>query len=266
VLTAPSNRWDPQRYEEGARFVGEGGVPLLELLAPHAGERILDLGCGTGKLTRAIANTGASVVGIDSSPEMLSQARAAHPDLEFALERGEGLPYEEEFHGIFSNAALHWMPRAHEVASGMARALRPGGRLVAEFGGFGNVATVRAAVGAGLTALERANTTWNPWYFPQLGEYASVLETAGLVVRFARRFERPSSMPDFPDRSGIADWLSIFASELCGALSADERPRFFEAVESYARPHLYSDGIWWIDYVRLRVEAQKPVRDVSPPA
>ncbi|HEY3497118.1 MAG TPA: class I SAM-dependent methyltransferase [Polyangiaceae bacterium] len=159
---APSNHWDPKRYEERARFVGEAGAPLLELLAPRAGERILDLGCGTGKLTRALANTGASVVGVDSSPEMLAEARAAHPDLEFALERGEALPYDGEFDAIFSNAALHWMPRARDVASGMARALRPGGRLVAEFGGFENVAAVRAAVSAGLAALGRSETTWNP--------------------------------------------------------------------------------------------------------
>jgi trans-aconitate methyltransferase len=258
VTTAPSNLWDPKGYEDSARFVGEGGAPLLELLAPVPGERILDLGCGTGKLTRALANAGASVLGVDASPEMLSEARAAHPDLEFALERGEELPYDAEFDGIFSNAALHWMPRAGDVARGMARALRPGGRLVAEFGGFQNVATVRAAVSAGLAALGRGQTHWNPWYFPRLGEYTSVLENAGFVVRSARWFERPSPMADKSDRSGIADWLSIFASELCGALSPDERQRFFSTAEEHARPRLYRDGVWWIDYVRLRVEAEAP--------
>lgn len=255
---APSNHWDPKGYEERARFVGEGGTPLLELLAPRTGERILDLGCGTGKLTRALANAGASVLGIDSSPEMLAEARATHPDLEFALERGEELPYDEEFDAVFSNAALHWMPRANDVASGMARALRPGGRVVAEFGGFENVAIVRAAVSAGLAALGRAQTTWNPWYFPRLGEYAGVLENAGFVVRFGRWFERPSPMPDRSGVSGIADWLSLFASELCAALTPEERSLFFATVEQHARPHLYRQGVWWIDYVRLRIEAEKP--------
>ena len=143
-MLTPSNQWDPRQYDERARFVGEGGVPLLDLLSARPGERILDLGCGTGKLTRALANTGASVLGVDASREMLAEARAAHPDLEFALERGEDLPYDEEFDGIFSNAALHWMPRADAVAEGVARALRPGGRFVAEFGGARCVQTVRA--------------------------------------------------------------------------------------------------------------------------
>ncbi|HWP07733.1 MAG TPA: methyltransferase domain-containing protein [Polyangiaceae bacterium] len=258
MSSAPTNHWDPKGYEDRARFVREGGVPLVELLAPRAGERILDLGCGNGKLTEVLAASGASVLGVDASPEMLAEARATYPALEFALERGEALPYDAEFDAIFSNATLHWMPRANDVALGMARALRPGGRLVAELGGFENVATVRAAVGAGFQALGRGETTWNPWYFPTLGEYAAVLEAAGFRVRSARWFERPSPMPDRHGRSGIADWLSIFASELCEKLTEEERPRFFEAVEAFARARLYRDGIWWIDYVRLRVEATLP--------
>jgi trans-aconitate methyltransferase len=258
MKTAPSNHWDPKGYEAGAHFVVAGGSPLIELLAPHAGERILDLGCGTGKLTRALADQGASVLGVDASPDMITAARAAYPELELALERGEALPYCAEFDAIFSNAVLHWMPRANDVARGMARALRPGGRLVAELGGFGNVAVVRAAVSSGLAVLGRRETAWSPWYFPRLGEYAAVLEAAGFVVRVARWFERPSPMPDSPGRSGIVDWLSLFANELLAALTPEERPRFFEAVEEHARPHLYRDGTWWIDYVRLRVEAYKP--------
>lgn len=254
----PSNQWDPKGYEERARFVGEGGKPLIELLAPRPGERILDLGCGTGKLTQALARAGASVLGVDASPDMLAEARAAYPELEFAFERGEALPYEGEFDAIFSNAALHWMPRAGDVARGMFAALRPGGRLVAELGGFENVGVVRAAVTSGFEAIGRPQAAWNPWYFPRLGEYAAVLEAAGFVVRFARWFERPSPMPDSAEQSGIADWLTIFASELCSSLSAEERPRFFAAVERHARPSLYREGTWWIDYVRLRVAAQKP--------
>lgn len=253
----PTNTWNPGLYEERARFVGEGGAPVLELLAPQPGERVLDLGCGPGKLTRALAERGAQVLGVDASAAMLEEARAAHPELAFQLGRAEELPFQEQFDAIFSNATLHWVPRAHEAARGMHRALRPGGRLVAEFGGFQNVATVRAAVTAGLTALGRDQVDWNPWYFPRLGEYAAVLESAGFTVRFAHWFTRESPMPDRPERSGIADWLSIFASELCESLAVSERPRFFAAVEEHARGALYREGTWWIDYVRLRVEAVK---------
>jgi trans-aconitate methyltransferase len=253
----PSNVWDPKLYEERARFVREGGAPVLELLAPKAGERILDLGCGPGKLTRALADSGANVLGVDASESMLSEARRDYPELSFALERAEALPYEDEFDAIFSNATLHWVARADDAARGMHRALRRGGRLAAEFGGYGNVAVVRAAVRAALAELGRASTEWNPWYFPRLGEYASVLERAGFLVRFAHWFERPSPMNDSAEQSGIATWLSIFASELVGSLASDARARFFARVEAEARPKLFRDGVWFIDYVRLRVEAIK---------
>jgi len=258
MAAEPTNRWDPGLYDSRARFVREGGAPVLELMAPQPGERVLDLGCGSGHLTRALADRGARVLGVDASAAMLNDARAAYPGLAFQLGRAEELPFEAAFDAIFSNAALHWVPRAEEAARGMFRALRPGGRLAAEFGGFQNVAAVRAAVSAGLTALGRAETAWNPWYFPRLGQYSNVLEDAGFTVRFAHWFPRPSPMPDQPGQSGIACWLSIFASDVCESLTASERTPFFAAVEQHARGALFRDGTWWIDYVRLRVEAVKP--------
>ncbi|MGC4087448.1 MAG: methyltransferase domain-containing protein [Polyangiaceae bacterium] len=253
----PHNLWDPKRYAEQARFVHEGGKAVVELLSPRAGERVLDLGCGGGELTRLIADSGAQVLGIDSSPQMLTQARAAYPELRFEQVEAEALDYDAEFDAVFSNAALHWMPRADEVASAMHRALRSGGRLAAEFGGHQNVLALRQAASAALTLLGRSRGDWNPWYFPRLGEYSSVLERAGFTVRFALWFERPSPMPDTAEQSGIANWLSIFASELVQSLPADERKPFFAAVEDHARARLFRDGVWWLDYARLRVEASK---------
>ena len=253
AVANPTNRWDPKLYDDRARFVRDGGMPVLELLEPRAGERILDLGCGPGKLTQEIARRGASVLGVDASTEMLSEARALYPELEFALQRAESLPYEDEFDAIFSNATLHWVPRADDAARCMYRALKRGGRLAAEFGGQGNVATVRKAVSAAL-----GGDAWNPWYFPSVGEYASVLERAGFRVRFAHWFERPSPMPDTPERSGVATWLSIFANDFIAPLSSAEQAALFARVEAETRAALYRDGVWHIDYVRLRVEAYKP--------
>lgn len=248
----PTNLWNPKLYEERAAFVREGGAPVLEMLAPRAGERILDVGSGPGKLSREIANRGASVVGVDASTEMLAEARAAFPELEFALERAEALPYEAEFDAIFSNATLHWVPQADEAARSMYRALRPGGRLAVEFGGKGNVAKVRRAVAAALGTGD-----WNPWYFPSIAEYASVLEGAGFQVRLAHWFERPSPIQNRAEQSGVASWLSIFASQLVDALSPDERAALFARVERETRQELERDGVWYIDYVRLRVLATK---------
>ncbi len=253
----PSNTWAPARYDHQAQFVRDGGLPVVELLAAAPGERVLDLGCGPGKLTQRIAEAGASVVGLDASAEMIEEARREFPELEFVLGRGEALEYEAAFDAIFSNAALHWMPRARDVVRGMRRALRPGGRVALEFGGFGNVAAVRASVGRALFELGAAasDAAWSPWYFPKLGEYAALLESEGFLVRAAAWFPRPSPMSDTAAQSGLASWLDIFSSELIGSTFRERRAEFLRIAENHARPALYRDGVWWIDYVRLRVEA-----------
>ena len=84
----------------------------MELLQPRSGERILDLGCGTGQLTAEIAASGAQVVGLDGSPEMLGQARQNYPNLKFVLADAASFRFEESFDAVFSNAALHWVKNA----------------------------------------------------------------------------------------------------------------------------------------------------------
>ena len=67
--------WDPERYARTARFVADLGAPVVELLDPKPGERILDLGCGDGALTEKLAALGCDVVGVDGSPEQVAAAR-----------------------------------------------------------------------------------------------------------------------------------------------------------------------------------------------
>ena len=122
--------WDPQRYRRNAGFVAELGLPVLELLAPQAGESILDLGCGEGALTQKLVAAGCRVVAVDASAEQIAQARAEGLDAHVA--DGQALDYENCFDAVFSNAALHWMTRAEAVIDGVWRALKPGGRFVGE--------------------------------------------------------------------------------------------------------------------------------------
>ncbi len=258
----PHNDWNPERYDRESRFVRDGGLPLLQQLAPQPGETILDLGCGSGHLTRLIADSGASVLGVDASTAMLEQARRSYPELRFELARGEALAYEGAFDAVFSNAALHWMPRAREVAAALFRALRPGGRMVVELGGHGNVSEVLRAVNQALDelGLGDAERPFAPWYFPRLGEYSALLEDVGFTVRSASWFPRPSPMPDRPGSSGFAAWLEIFASGLLPFASEDSqaqatRARLFQRAAELAREKLFREGVWWLDYVRLRVEA-----------
>src|SRR5260370_20283756 len=99
--------WQAGRYAEPGHFVPALGMPVLELLDPQPGERILDLGCGDGVLSEKIVAAGAEVVAIDAAPDMVAAARAKGIDAR--VMPGQGLTFEQEFDAVFSNAALHWM-------------------------------------------------------------------------------------------------------------------------------------------------------------
>jgi trans-aconitate methyltransferase len=246
--------WNPSHYDRAGAFVPKLGADLIELLAPQPGERVLDLGCGTGDLTARLAEHGAHVTGVDASSEMVNEARRKHPSLELNLADGQELRFEREFDGVFSNAALHWMPRADAVAEGVARALRPGGRFVAEFGGARCVQTVRDAVEAELRERGIAGQGSPPWFFPTVPEYARILERAGLFVRTALWFERPTRLEG---AGGLEAWLELFCLPLLKALG-ERRQEVVHGVERRCRGSLFRDGSWWLDYTRLRCVATKP--------
>ena len=257
TTTATSaGRWDPERYGQRAGFVPAGGRELLGLLAPRPGERILDLGCGTGELTACLAAAGAAVEGVDASPRMIAAARAAHPGVAFTVGRGEDLVRHLPCDALFSNAALHWMPQAGRVAAALRGVLRHGGRLAVEFGGQGGVATLRAAIDRALAVVAPQRVgVWNAWYFPSAAQYAALLEEHGFRVARAELFPRPTPMADAPDGSGLRAWLALFAADLLGALGDAQREELIARAEAHARPRLWHDGVWTMDYVRVRVLA-----------
>jgi trans-aconitate methyltransferase len=253
-MTSPTEQaWNPTHYDRAGAFVPRLASDLVELMAPRPAERVLDLGSGTGDLTQAIAEQGARVLGLDASPEMVDAARRKYPALEFVVGDGQELSFENEFDAVFSNATLHWMPRADRVAGGVARALVRGGRFVAEFGGARCVATVRAAAQAELSVLGLP-LTLPPWFFPSAAEYARVLDEAGLFVRTLLWFERPTRVDG---EAGLQNWLELFCSPMLRALG-ERREAFVARVEQRCRPALFRDGAWWLDYTRLRVVATKP--------
>jgi trans-aconitate methyltransferase len=253
----PSERktWDAGAYDASHAYVFTLAADLLEMLNPAPGERILDVGCGTGHLTAKIANSGATVVGIDSSPEMVGRARATYPHLDVRVGDVTALELDgPPFDAVFSNAVLHWVPRADEAAACMYRALRPGGRFVAEFGGAGNVRRVSAAIDAGLAAVGAPPLgSLSTWYFPTIREYAAVLERAGFEVTFARLFDRPT-----PVEGGLRSWVEMFGSAMLRVVGEGRREAFFAAVEGAAPPELFRDGTCYVDYRRLRVNARRP--------
>jgi SAM-dependent methyltransferase len=247
-----AQRWIPDRYAKNARFVADLGAPLLDMLDPKAGERILDLGCGDGALTAEISARGAQVIGVDASAEQVAAANAR--GLEARVMDGERLAFVAEFDGVLSNAALHWMKRPDAVIDGVWRALKPGGRFIAEMGGAGNVATVREALTAALTRRGVNAAGADPWYFPAPEAYRAKLEARGFSVVSIALIPRPTPIP-----GDISAWIETFGESFLFAVPEAERARLIAEVAAEVAPRLKgADGRWTVDYVRLRFAALKP--------
>lgn len=243
--------WDPHRYQCEAGFVARLGEPLLALLAPRSGERVLDVGCGDGSLSARLAAAGCVLVGIDSSAAQVAAARER--GLDARVVDAQHLPFANEFDAVFTNAALHWMPAQDRVLAGVRRALKPGGRFVGELGGAGNVASLVAALEAELAALGIAQTGLNPWTFPAPDAFHAALTQAGFVVDHLVHFERPTRF-----ERDVADWLTLMAQDFLAPVPVDRQPAFLAAVTARLRPILFRDGVWMLDYVRLRFAAHAP--------
>jgi len=252
--------WNATTYDHRHSYVTQYGASLVDLLNPQPGEQILDLGCGTAHLTQEIAERGAGVVGVDASPSMIDRARELFPTLDLRVADAADLGFEVEFDAIFSNAVFHWVARERhpELAAGIARALRPGGRLVTEFGGKDNLRWLRVAMVAALASVGVAvEPDFGPWYFPSIGAYASTLEDAGLEVLRAELYDRFTRV----DEQGLRSWIETFAADFPRKAPPAHYDTFIAEVERIARPRLFRDGFWYVDYRRLRVEAIKTADD-----
>jgi trans-aconitate methyltransferase len=241
--------WDSSLYDDRHSFVWKAGAELLDLLDPKAGERILDVGCGTGHLTAQIAARGAEVVGLDASVSMVAQARQNFPKLKFQLADARDFRVDTPFDAVFSNAALHWVREPERAIESMALALKPGGRLVIEMGGQGNIAQIMAASEAVLR--EAGYQARHLWYFPSIGEYASLLEKQGFGVALAHNFARETKL-EHPER-GMREWLEMFGGAYFGDVPVAEREALVRKIEARLKPVLWRDGAWYADYRRLRV-------------
>ncbi len=252
-MAAP--HWDAALYDSKHAFVSRQAKGLVDLLAAKPGERVLDLGCGTGTLSAEIAASGAEVVGVDRSPEMINEARKKFAALRFEVCDARSLEFSTEFDAVFSNAALHWIPEAARVVEGAARALKPGGRFVAEFGGKGNVQKVVAALETALKQLGVPTDGTNPWYYPGIAEYSTLLETHGLEVNEAVLFERPTKLED--GERGLATWITMFCASFLQRVPEGQREHFLQTAEKAARSALWKSDHWELDYRRLRIAAHK---------
>ncbi len=248
--------WDADLYDSKHAFVSEYGLELVEMLAPQPGERILDMGCGTGRLAGEISKSGAQAVGLDIDSSMIERARSAHPDVEFHVADAAGVTWGEPFDAVFSNAAIHWMKDTHGVMATLGEILKPGGRLVVELGGRGNIASIIKAVDQTLESVGHARPGQGlPWYFPSVADFTSRLEERNIITSYAALFDRPTPLED--GAQGMRHWMSMFGAELLVHLPTEFRERVVGEVESLLKPLMFHNGVWTADYRRLRVMAYK---------
>jgi SAM-dependent methyltransferase len=240
--------WDTQAYEANGAFVHGMAGGVLEWLAAQPGERILDLGCGDGQLTQRIAASGAHVVGVDASAEMVAAARARGIAADHA--GAEGLPYaDNSFDAVFSNAALHWVRDQNAMMAEVHRVLKAGGRFVAEMGGHGNVAAIQVAFMAVLKRHGYAELENGVNYYPTPRAYTARLEEHGFHVQQIALIPRPTPLAE----SGMAGWLRTFRRGVLDGLPEGLRDTVVEETVALLAPALRDEeGNWTGDYVRLR--------------
>ncbi len=249
----PNMKWNGPDYDQYFSYVSEEAQSLVDLLAPRSGEKILDVGCGTGDLTQKIAGFGSVVKGIDFSDSMIAQARQKYPALSFEVADVRDYKADIQYDAVFSNAALHWIRPAAKVVKVIYDSLRKGGRFIAELGGKGNVRSIQSAIEEVRSALDYHSFP-PPWYFPDISEYTALLEQHGFHVKSAVLFARPTKLSG---KDGLRRWVELFGQSYVKDIRPSDRHNFFLKVEEVARSKLYRDGTWWADYKRLRFVAVK---------
>lgn len=248
--TMRKDQWNPSLYDDKHSFVSAFGDSLVKVLAPKKGEKILDVGCGTGDLACQMADAGAKVVGIDSSEKMIAKAKEKYPHLSFYVKDVTQLDFHNEFDAVFSNAVLHWVRQPEKALTNIYNSLKKGGRFVAEFGGKGNVQTISQAID---TQIKKAGIEKNipfPWYFPSIGEYTTLMEQAGFRVIFAMHFDRPTPLEG---EEGLKNWIDMFGSLFFEGIHEETKQQIIENVEKSLKPSLFENGGWIADYKRIRV-------------
>jgi trans-aconitate methyltransferase len=247
--------WNADLYSTKHNFVFKYGEDLISWLQPKEGERILDVGCGTGELTNELSKSGATIIGIDASEQMIKKAKEQFADIQFFVKDATNFSFDEPFDAVFSNATLHWINDQLKALQCVYNSLKRGGRFVFEMGGKHNIQSIHNAV---KKAMEQAGlkdkipTVSN--YFPSVAEQTNLLEQVGFIISDVAYFNRPTVLQG---EDGMKNWIVQFCTFFFTQISPEEKENIINRAVDILQPMAYKNGIWYADYVRLRVKAIK---------
>ena len=245
--------WNADLYDGRHGFVSRYGKGLLEYVPANKSLSVLDLGCGTGTLTKELSLRAGEVSGVDASGEMIRRARELYPGVKFEVLDALAMEWENKWDIVFSNAVFHWIPRHDRLLANVFRCLKKGGRLVCEFGAKGNIGRIEGAFSRALSA--EGYTYKSPFCFPASEDYARLLEAEGFAVEELYDYDRPTPLED--GEKGLENWMrQFFAGHLKG-VPPDACARLFRQVEQELKPSLWDGTRWVADYRRMRVVAVK---------
>lgn len=245
-------KWNATLYDNKHSFVAKYGEDVLGWLAPQKDEHILDVGCGTGTLTKKIAESGAVVTGIDASPDMIAKAKEAYNNIVFFVKDATDFSFDEQFDAVFSNATFHWIKDQQQLLQCIYNNLKQGGRLVYEMGAKHNVESIHNAVKKVLTEEGfEANTKIEVNYFASAGEHASMLEKIGFTISNIIQFDRPTELVG---EDGIKNWIIQFGQSFFKNIPKDKAENIIDKVVAILKESNYENGKWYADYIRLRVK------------
>ena len=248
-------KWDADKYTSDFSFVHQYGNSVMELIDASKNSTIIDLGCGNGALSKALHDKGYIVKGIDASKELLDIAKKNYPDIEFTLADATNFSLHEPVDVVFSNAVFHWIDRERQqdMLQCVYNALKKDGQFVFEFGGAGNTQLIHGALNE-IFSEYKYNYNMS-FYFPTIGEYATLLERTGFSVRYAVLFDRPTELKG---ENGLKDWINMFIKTPFSVIdNEDEKEEIIDKAVAHLHNTLYKDGKWYADYVRLRIKAIK---------
>ena len=245
--------WDAEKYTLDFSFVHQYGNDVAELIDAASGSLVLDLGCGNGALTNVLQNKGYRVIGMDASKELLDVARKNYPAIEFIQGDAADFVLPEPVDVVFSNAVFHWIEKEKQpdMIKCVYHTLKRNGQFVFEFGGCNNNQIIHRVLAA---VFQKHGFYYKiPFYFPTIGEYATLLENAGFQVKYAVLFDRPTELKG---ENGMQEWINMFIKTPFIVIPSEhEKKAIIDQAVKELRKDLFINGKWYADYVRIRMKA-----------